>query len=168
MIIAQFIDRNGGLVTTEQLVRRGGYWPSLIQQSVGYGRIVRVRRGWYATPATHPAIVAACRARGRLTCVSAIQFYEGRVVTHPLHIAVPHTSGRHVREVGLLVRHWTSEAAGGDARVVSESWARAQLTQCWAVPPLRSDAMGLLQRRGEAGETVVHLAGERPFHPVVE
>ncbi|HWL02376.1 MAG TPA: DUF559 domain-containing protein [Microbacteriaceae bacterium] len=49
------------------------------------GRIIRIRRAWYALPGAHPATCTAVRVGGMLTCVSLL---EAADVWTPPHAAV--------------------------------------------------------------------------------
>jgi len=49
-----------------------------------YGRIIRVRKGWYATADTAPQLLRAWRVGGRLACISALVHY-GLVEPHDPH-----------------------------------------------------------------------------------
>ena len=80
------------------------------------GGIVRVRRGWYALPAANPAVVAAARVGGTLTCVSGCGFHGAWMPPDAgLHVAVPEGS-RHLKhpvdgspirsDVSGLTVHW--------------------------------------------------------------
>lgn len=106
IMIARYIDKVGGIASYAQLIHRDRFWQSLVQASLAYGSIVRVRRGWYATPNTHPAVIEACLARGTLTCISALQLKNGHEVTRPLHVAIAPSSSR-LPNWPHVIRHWT-------------------------------------------------------------
>ena len=59
-----------------------------VDELVSVGRLVRVRRGWYALPSAHPDAVRAVAAGGALTCVSALGRHG---------VWVPPTSDLHLR-----------------------------------------------------------------------
>jgi very-short-patch-repair endonuclease len=84
------------------------------------GSVLRVRRGWYALPTTDPAVVAAARVGGSLTCVSGCGIRGVWIPANSgLHVAVPNGS-RHLKSptdgapisgsgTGLTV-HWNGVA----------------------------------------------------------
>ena len=58
------------VATRRQLLARG-YTPRQLAAGVRSGRLLRIRRGYYAAPDVHPLIQHAVRIGGLLTCVSA-------------------------------------------------------------------------------------------------
>jgi very-short-patch-repair endonuclease len=84
----------GGIATRHQLVGSGVSRAEL-SAAVSTGQIVRVRRGHYGSPGTHPDALRAVRIGGRLSCLSAARTYglwAGRSET--LHLRVPTNAGR--------------------------------------------------------------------------
>lgn len=76
------------------------------------GRIVRVRRGWYATDDAHPDVVSAVREGGALSCTSALSALG--VWTMPdsrLHVRIPRGAQRH--SVDSLRIHWSDAPVTG-------------------------------------------------------
>jgi len=78
---------DAGVATYSQLLREG-LARQQIDQLVGAGRLLRVRRGWYALPSADPDVLRAVRAGGALTCVSALRHYG---------VWVPSTRDLHIR-----------------------------------------------------------------------
>lgn len=76
-----------------------------LDHALSTGKVVRVRRGWYAL-ADAPAVeVAAVRSGGLLTCVSLLWHLGLWTVERPaLHVALGSSSVRAVR--GGIVGHW--------------------------------------------------------------
>ncbi|MBK4347599.1 type IV toxin-antitoxin system AbiEi family antitoxin domain-containing protein [Lacisediminihabitans changchengi] len=67
----------GGVATAAELRERGHpAWE--LRMLLDYGRLVRVRKGWYATTSTPIELVRAWRVGGRLACVSAPGGHELR------------------------------------------------------------------------------------------
>jgi hypothetical protein len=65
----------GGIATLRELVDRG-HEARMVWLFADYGRrIVRVRKGVYATPDLPEAVLRACKVGGRLDCVSALEFH---------------------------------------------------------------------------------------------
>lgn len=54
---------------------RAGYTSRMIADDVAAGRLIRIRRGWYATWEADPAEVAAIRRGGRIGCVTGAARY---------------------------------------------------------------------------------------------
>lgn len=79
---------NGGVARTRDFLRAG-----LTARQLGWARrsglIERVRIGWYVDPALDGGAKAALRVGGRLTCVSACEFWgAGRLRSGSLHVEV--------------------------------------------------------------------------------
>lgn len=91
---------NFGVATYSQLLGTG-LERQQIDQLVAVGRLVRVRRGWYALPSAHPDVLRAVRAGGALTCVSALRRHG---------VWVPPTSELHIR---MSEHHRASGAPDG-------------------------------------------------------
>ena len=72
------------------------------------GRLVRLRRGWYATPTSDERVVRAVRAGGALACVSALAYWGAWDVTGGIvHVRTDHNRStrmpdglRHCHSVG--------------------------------------------------------------------
>jgi len=106
-----------------------GVGGDVLDMGLYYGRILRVRIGWYALPGTSPAVVAAVRAGGKLACVSALELHDGREPAHPLHVMLDR--GRHARRAdpGIVI-HWSRRSDEGPVAVVSAERARRQADEC--------------------------------------
>ena len=74
MRVEELVARLGGFATRDDLVGHG-CWPMMIDLSLYYGKIIRVRRGQYALPGVHPSILRALRIGGTLAWVSALRYY---------------------------------------------------------------------------------------------
>lgn len=123
----------GGLARTADLLALGRE-PDLIQMAVYYGRLIRVRRGWFAVPETPASVLDACRVGGRLACVSALE-YHGVLSESPerLHVAVPRSASR-LRDIGRDVTvHWTRAELSGDHCAVAIDVALEQARSCAAI-----------------------------------
>lgn len=75
------------------------------------GRLISIRKGWWATPEAAPELVRAVRAGGSLTCVSAL----GAGWAPPargLHIRLPANSRRVTISRGDVVPHALGRPAG--------------------------------------------------------
>lgn len=78
-----------------------------LRRLVRTGDLVRIRRGWYATPESTPESRRAAIAGGVLTCVSALAQLGVWTMPHQeLHVRV--ASGTSVRRAGVRL-HWTHE-----------------------------------------------------------
>ncbi|MEN0071385.1 MAG: hypothetical protein AAGC63_10285, partial [Propionicimonas sp.] len=67
---------------------RGTLSQAEVRHSVAAGRLVRVRRGWYATPLANPDVLAAVALGGRLGCLSGCRAHGLWVPPGPgLHVA---------------------------------------------------------------------------------
>ncbi len=82
------------VATRRQLLARG-FTPRSLAQAVHVGRLVRVRRGYYAHPDVDDLTQQAVRVGGVLTCVSAARHFGMWVVTEPVaHIHLRHEASR--------------------------------------------------------------------------
>lgn len=118
----------GGVASRRQLLAMGVN-PDWLDMGLYYRRILRVRIGWYALPGTSYAVLAAVRAGGRLTCVSALEHHAGREPQHPLHVAVPRNADPDRLGPGI-VAHWMRGRIDGTNAAVSPELARRQAERC--------------------------------------
>lgn len=123
----------GGIATTGELMQRGFESDHLLLFA-RYGRIIRVRKGWFASKDIDEQVVDAVRAGGRLACLSALA-YHGLAAPDPttLHIAVHRSASRlrrAPREGVTVVVHWSRSAPSGNRQSVRVSEAVAQARAC--------------------------------------
>lgn len=85
-----FALRNSYGVVRTQLLLRCGLTKAAIRQSVAAGALFPVRHGWYATSSAHRDVLAAVRAGGVLSCVSALALH-GIWTPSPRHIHLRRT-----------------------------------------------------------------------------
>jgi len=88
-VVEEALRGRGGIACTRELLA-DGLDPQLIRMAVDYDRVIRLRKGWFATRDTSDEIVRAFRFGGSLACRSALDYYDGRSPTGPLHVAVAH------------------------------------------------------------------------------
>ena len=120
----------GGFASRSELVGLGCS-REFIDLCVWYRRILPVRKGWYASRGTSTVILRALRVGGRLACVSALAWHEGRDVPvgEPVHVLVRHGASR--LGTGAIV-HWSRRDVAGSRTVVSVEAARSQAASCRA------------------------------------
>lgn len=107
MSIERVLRESGGVASTAMLRRAVG--ADAVERAARAGRIVRLRRGWYAHADADPQIVAAVRAGGGVTCVSALARLGVWVPSGlGLHVAVPRGSRP---RPGAAVRHPSAHPA---------------------------------------------------------
>lgn len=94
---------------------------------VRLGRLIRVRKGWYALPDTSPDLIRAIRVGGRLACISAAKSYGWAVRENPgLHVCLkpnasrlrtPHDPALRMPAPSArgLTLHWAEHAISGGA-----------------------------------------------------
>ena len=126
----RLFERHGGLVRTSELLAAGDE-PEWIRISRNYGRLVHVRKEWWALPNTPETLLAAWRAGGRLACISALAFHGAMLETGELlHVEVAADSkGASSKNV---VTHWSSDQRNGDRRAVGVEVALQQASRCRA------------------------------------
>ncbi|MDH2443091.1 DUF559 domain-containing protein [Amnibacterium sp. CER49] len=94
-------------IATRQQLTRWGFTRVEIDRQVAEGRLQRVRIGYFARPDAPPALVAAVRAGGVATGVTALQHHGLWVPEDPrLHIAVAPKA--HPPASPDVEAHWTS------------------------------------------------------------
>lgn len=76
---AEVVDSLGGVASRDELLA-ALLDPADIDMSLYYGKILRVRRGWYASVNAPAAALKALRVGGRLACISALAWYDGEPV----------------------------------------------------------------------------------------
>lgn len=69
--IPQLLRERGGAIATQEL-HAAGFGRAAIRSLLQQRRLIRVRQGWYADPATAPELLAAFRVGGSLGCVSGL------------------------------------------------------------------------------------------------
>lgn len=132
------LENLGGLASYRELLALGNdRWG--IEIPVMYGKLLRVRHGWFSLPGEHPEVVRAWRVGGRLTCLSALAWHEGQPSPPQLHVEVPGNTARlrspddarrPLRGDERVVVHWVRQPGGGDRRAVGVRDAWAAATRC--------------------------------------
>jgi very-short-patch-repair endonuclease len=83
----QLVRASGGIAPRQQILD-AGYSPNAIAWAVGHGRLVRVRRAWYAVPDADGDRVSAVMLGGRLGAFSAAASYGiWRGLDRDLHVS---------------------------------------------------------------------------------
>lgn len=103
--------------------RRAGYGPGIIARAVEQGFVQRIRRSWIAAVDADPLTIAALRAGGRITCVSALARLgvwvpAGASADNPVHISVAGNASRF--DSGGLRVHWGKGPAPVAVRALVE------------------------------------------------
>ncbi|MCU1422782.1 MAG: hypothetical protein JWN36_2433 [Microbacteriaceae bacterium] len=109
--VPEALELLGGFASRDELIGMR-CWPETIDMALYYRKILRVRRGQYASLDTPPAILRALRVGGRLACVSALAFYAGREETR----AAAEETGAAAEETRAAAEGAAAAAAGPDAK----------------------------------------------------
>ena len=137
----QRIRELGGIATTGELIALG-YYPQHLLVLAELGRIVRIRKGWYASTDVDEAVIHARRVGGVLACMSALAHHGWcEPELSVLHVRVPRSASRLrspqggralAATAGLLrvVLHQSRQAPTGDRQAVSLGEAIAQAHSC--------------------------------------
>ncbi|CAN5137563.1 hypothetical protein BH11ACT4_BH11ACT4_08020 [soil metagenome] len=133
--VAETIRQLGGIASTGELLQRGlpRDW---IRMAANYGRVRRIRRGWFACLDVPLEAIEARRVGGRLGCASALAHHGVLAQTDAaLHISVPRNSSRLRldRASREVVVHWCRGEPVGDALAVPVDEAWAQRAHCRAL-----------------------------------
>lgn len=122
------VERLGRVATRRELIDHG-FTGRQLTFAVATGLLIRPRRGWYASPATDPALLQAVRVGGRLGCVSAAEQYGWAVARRgEVHVSLAENASRlrhpedracypgaeALRDIPGLVLHWHSPLAPED------------------------------------------------------
>lgn len=133
MVVIRRLRKLGDIGSTADLLAAGISEES-IRLTTDYGRIQRIRRGWYATLDAAPSAILARIIGGRLACLSALEFHgELAPLGGPLHIEVPRSASRLRIADRDTVVHWARHPAPGDRAAVSADSARTQAARCSAL-----------------------------------
>lgn len=107
------------LFSTRSLAARG-WGTDEVATQVAAGRIIRVRRGWYATPRTPPEVATAARIGGRLTCLAALRLHGAWTLeSSAIHVRL--SSGVRFRRVAGVRLHWTPLRVGPGVDEIEEA-----------------------------------------------
>lgn len=125
--------RYGEVASVEEL-NTAGISKVHLELLVGYGKLKRVRRGYYALPG-HPApVLRAWSLGGKLACASALAHLGEGERPATVHVLLPrHLSRGRLERAGLvsgMVLHWNRVPQGGDRVAVSPAAARRQAQRC--------------------------------------
>ena len=101
----------------------------MIDLSLYYRKIIRVRRGQYALPSIDERLLRALRLGGQLACRSALEYYSGQPIAEPWHILVHANASRF--GAGDAVIHWTRRAIRSRT-IVPRDLAERQARACRA------------------------------------
>lgn len=96
-----------GLLSTRDL-RAGGLSSRAIRESVASGRLMRLRRGWFAVEGASPDLITAGRVGGRLSCVRALRLH-GCWVPESTELHVRVSDGVHASHVPGSRTHRTEQ-----------------------------------------------------------
>ncbi|MHC5796710.1 type IV toxin-antitoxin system AbiEi family antitoxin domain-containing protein [Lacisediminihabitans sp. FW035] len=131
----------GGIATTGELSARG-YDPRHLLVLAEFGRIVRIRKGWYANNDVDETVILARRVGGVLACMSALAHYGWcEPEQGVLHVSVQRSASRlrpphdlrrpraDARSTRVIV-HWSRRPPTGDRQAVSLGEAIAQAHSC--------------------------------------
>lgn len=134
MRVPDALELLGNFASRSELIAMGCN-EQLIDLSLYYGKILRVRVGQYASVGTPLAVRKALGVGGRLACVSAIAHHQGGDAnTEPIHVLVKYGASRlGTHTPGQAVIHWTRREIGGSRLVVSAEAAARQSLTCGAL-----------------------------------
>jgi very-short-patch-repair endonuclease len=99
MDLEKYLVRRGGVAKRGDLLRAGFRRPAL-ESAVDSGRLYRPLRGVYALHTADDDVLAAFRANGRLTCVSAARFYSLWALHPPREVHL--SCGNGVPKAGVI------------------------------------------------------------------
>jgi very-short-patch-repair endonuclease len=97
--LEKYLLRRGGAAKRGELFRAGFYRPAL-EAAVDSGRLYRPLRGVYALYGADNGVLAAYKANGRLTCVSAARFYGLWALQSPREVHL--SCGNGVPKAGVV------------------------------------------------------------------
>ncbi len=133
--IANEIRQLGGAAHVATL-RERGVSSAAVRSAARSGRIIRIRRGWYAARDLHPDVVRAIRVGGRLGCISGCAVHGLWTPNDGLHVIMRH-GARHLKhpDDGAridgttkprgLVLHWGADSDDRDLVSIGECLIQA-------------------------------------------
>ena len=126
-VVQDALRGRGGIACTRELLA-DGLDPQLIRMAVDYDRVIRLRKGWFATLDTPDEVIQAFRMGGSLACHSALDFYEGRALAGQMHVAVAHPE--RTASVRGVVVHRTRTPIDRRRPAVPREEAERQAARC--------------------------------------
>ena len=129
--VERIVRELGGIASTAEILRHG-YDTTMIRLVSDYGRIRRLRQGWYGVPELSDDSARAWKVGGPLACVSAAVHY-GLWTQDPgaLHVRVPgHASRLRIDDPAGVVVHWSSGPLTGSRLAVSVDEALTTIRRC--------------------------------------
>ncbi len=140
MNVVQLLGTLGGVASRWQLLERGATeWE--IGQARHDGRIIRVRRAWYALPGADRAVITAVRVGGMLTCSSLLHAIgTWAPSTDDVHVSVAANASRlrsaqsryiprSLDETGIVL-HWRTDSEPTTTARDTVAGALAALSRC--------------------------------------
>jgi 4-hydroxy-tetrahydrodipicolinate synthase len=128
-IVETALRRAGGIARASELIA-AGIDPEILRLAVDYGRVDRLRKGWYAVRDVDPTPREAFRLGGTLACISALQHYGVHDGDGRLHLAM-RADGRRREPHGVVV-HWTRTPLVLRRPAVPREEAERQAARCGA------------------------------------
>jgi len=129
--VERIVRELGGIASTAEILRRG-YDTTTIRLVSDYGRIRRLRQGWYGVPELSADSARAWKVGGTLTCVSAA-VHHGLWAddAQTLHVRVPgHASRLRIDDPAVVVVHWSNAPVTGTRLAVSVDEALEAIRRC--------------------------------------
>ena len=151
-------------IITRAELREAGADTHEIAAGVRSGRLIRLRRGWYATQPVDDAVATAVRIGGRITCVSLLRMIGVFVLEKsPVHVHVsPGLSRSRHRRSATAVVHWGECHMEGTAHAVSIWDAVRQAVRCQTPRAAIATLDSVLHHRLMNGEDIVALFRSLP------
>ena len=119
----------GGIASAAEILERR-CTRDMIKLVAEYGRVRRVRHGWYASADVSDDSFRAWKAGGRLTCISAAaQLGLWPYRPEMLHVRVAANASRVERSPNVVL-HWSRGPATGTRLAVSVDEALATIRRC--------------------------------------
>lgn len=110
MHLEAWLTARGG-IAHRSAADQAGFTPHAIRREVAAGRVLRVRRSWIALELADPDLVAAARAGGRVSCVTAARrrgWWMPRPGEPGIHLHLPpHATSPDLGSSFDGVVHWT-------------------------------------------------------------
>lgn len=128
-----------------------------IARAIADGKLIRLRRGWFALPTAPRPLIAAVRAGGRVGCVSALRWHGVWTMPHSIHICVPRGSTPMASPYRV---HWRLAAAVTPATLVeAPADAFDQFTRCGSATAVIVAADSALHRKMLTDVEVARILG---------
>jgi 4-hydroxy-tetrahydrodipicolinate synthase len=157
-VVIQALQRFGGIARASDLLA-AGIDPEILRLAAEYGRVTRLRKGWYALKDLEGDLRDAVALGGTLACHSALRHYGMGQGDGRLHVAI-RADRKHSVPDGVVV-HGTHIPIDHRMPAVARDVAEWQAARCAAREPAQAGSLEHVSTpENPFGQVLVALDGE--------